>query len=132
MNGILCKINIILFVALFCLCIPLWVEGGECKVVAGDPVFFSESGIEQCMDIMASLMESNESFATGAGAYRNKLQQLVAREQALVLQEDLDVRIVARKDYVRGLVRLPGVKILALEPVSGNEVWVFLDSIECQ
>jgi tetratricopeptide (TPR) repeat protein len=112
--------------------VPVPSEAQECLVLAGEPIFFSESGIEQCMGVMASLMDANESFATGNRAYRDKLHQLVSRKEARILPEDLGVRILERKDYVRGLARLPGVKILVLDPVTGKPVWVFLDSTECR
>lgn len=68
------------------------------------------------MDLMASLMDAEESFATGTRAYWDKVKQLVSRKEARILREDLAVKILERKDYIRGLVLLPGVKILALEP----------------
>ncbi|MGO8882048.1 MAG: hypothetical protein ACLPVO_19665 [Desulfomonilaceae bacterium] len=41
------------------------------------------------MGLMASLMDANESFATGNRAYRDKLHQLVSRKEARILPEDL-------------------------------------------
>ncbi len=101
-------------------------------VVAGEPAFFSESAIEQCMEIMASLMDANESFATGTKAFWDKVRQLISKKEAFVLPENRSVTVLKRKDYIRGSVSLPGVKILVSDPVSGNEFWVFLDSLECR
>ncbi len=132
MSLIMGKIRAILLVSLLALCLPVPSQSSECLVLAGEPIFFTESGIEQCVGIMASLMDANESFATVTRAYRDKLHQLVSRKEARILPGDLGVRILERKDYVRGLARLPGVKILVLDPETGKQVWVFLDSTECR
>lgn len=126
------KAKILFLVVTVFFFLPLISSASQCSVIAGEPVFFSETAIEQCMEIMASLMDANESFSTGTRAYWDKLRQLVSRKEAFVLPEDRSVTVLKKKDYIRGLIRLPGVKILVSDPISGNEFWVFLDSLQCR